>query len=111
MPAIPVHAAHGTAIMRFFPGDPLPRTHPAPLDLAWTALIRSYWFGPQRAMDSVHHGYVSAHVSAPTPAWCTAPISSRHVVAQSTAAVKAELFCVLAPLFSQIQPAVLISSN
>ena len=38
-------------------GDP-PK-HSVPLDLARTALIRSYRFGPQRAVDSVHRVCVS----------------------------------------------------
>jgi len=85
---IPVHAGHGAAVGSFFPGDLLPRTHPAPSDHQGTVQISWYRFGPQQTVDSVHRGRVSAHVSAPTPAWCTAPISSHHVAAQSTATVK-----------------------
>jgi hypothetical protein len=85
---IPVRAGHGAAVGSFFPGEPPPGFHPAPLDLARMVQISWYRFGPQRTVDSVHRGCVNAHVSAPMPAWCTAPISSRHVAAQPTAAVK-----------------------
>ena len=40
---IPVHAGHGAAVGSFFPGEPPPGFHPAPLDLARMAQI-SYRF-------------------------------------------------------------------
>ena len=61
VPAIPVHAGHGAAIGSFFPGDLLPRTLPAPSDHQGTVQISWYRFGPQRTVDSVHRGRVSAH--------------------------------------------------
>ena len=118
VPVIPVRAGHGAAVGTFFPGEPPPGFHPAPLDLARMVQISWYQFGPQRTVDSVHRGRVSAHVSAPTPAWCTTPNEQPPRVNESAArsAIGSNpslpcTFCRKAPAFSRNQPAVQSSSN